>query len=92
MLELILTQQIVDDNKIGCGRALFALICTYREQYVPIVQHIIQSQNDAQKSERLTGVFTELTNHIDLTNSRSMQMKFLVKFEKFNSDICFMCS
>lgn len=91
LLDLILTQQVTSENKVACGRALFSLMTVYKEQYIQIVQQILQTQtqSDPVIAERLTKEFTELTQNFSLINSRPNQMKFLDRFEKFSTNIGF---
>lgn len=89
ILDLILTQQVTAENKIACGRALFSLITVFKDEYVQIVQSILQSQSDPINAERLTKEFTEMTHDFNLINSRPNQMKFLDRFDKFLTNIGF---
>lgn len=89
LLDLILAHQLCSENKSSCGRALFSLMCVYREQYVQIVQTIIQSQKNQMDAERLSKEFTNLTHDINLINSRPIQIKFMNRFDKFLSNIGF---
>lgn len=90
VLDMILGQQVGSENKMECSKALFALICTYKEQYVQIVQGIIQQQKNTEEAERLQKEFTELTNGIDLINNRAAQFKFTDRFDKFLVNISFL--
>uniref|UniRef100_A0A7G3ART2 Exportin-4 n=1 Tax=Lutzomyia longipalpis TaxID=7200 RepID=A0A7G3ART2_LUTLO len=92
LLDLILTQQIDSVNKTDCSKALFALICCYKEKFVELVQQILQSQTNPAYAEKLSTEFRELTNNVDLVNNRFSQFRFSERFDKFLVNIGFMYS
>lgn len=91
VIEMILTQKCCSDNKTDCSKALFALICCYKDYYGQIVQMILQqSQASAEHVERLSKEFTDLTANMDLRNNRIRQNLFFDRFDKFLTNIAFM--
>lgn len=91
LLEIILGQQLVTENKVECSKALFGLICVYKEQYVPIMKEVISVQRRSSTDiERLEKEFIDLTNNVNFTNQRAGQFKFIDKFEKFWVNIGFL--
>lgn len=92
VLEMIVNQDIGSDNKNVCSSALFALIHCYREQYVTIVQSLLQSLASVEQAERLSKEFIALTNNLDLTGNvnRLVQNQFAERYEKFIANISFM--
>lgn len=89
ILEMVLTQDVDSDNKAECAKALFALICCYKEYYCQCVQHILQTVTNVEHAERLRTEFTELTTNIDLVYNRMTQNLFVEKFERFLLNIAF---
>lgn len=90
ILEMILGQQVGSENNVECGKALFSLICVYKEDYITVVQSLIQMQKSQADAERLQKEFTDLTTQIELFNNRMMQFKFSEKFDKFLANIGFL--
>lgn len=90
ILEMIITQEVGSDNKNECSSALFTLICCYKDQYVQIVQGILQTLPNADNAEKLSKEFETLTNNLDLVNNRIKQSQFLERYEKFIVNISFM--
>ncbi|GAB0097174.1 LOW QUALITY PROTEIN: exportin-4 [Sergentomyia squamirostris] len=90
LLDMILTQQIDSVNKTDCSKALFSLICCYKEQFVELVQTILQSQQNPAHADKLSAEFRELTNNVDLVNNRFSQFRFTERFDKFLANIGFM--
>lgn len=89
VLEMVLGQQVGSENNVECGKALFALMCVYKEQYVNAVQSLIQMQKSQSDADRLQKEFTDLTQ-IELINNRMTQFKFSEKFDRFLSNIGFL--
>lgn len=77
------------DNKNECSKALFSLICAYKDRYVQILQQIIQARSNGEHGERLSKEFEELTRGIDLVVNRTNQNMFIERFEKFVVNISF---
>lgn len=90
ILEMILSQQVGSENNVECGKALFSLMCVYKEPYVATVQSLIQMQKNQADAERLQKEFTDLTAQIELINNRITQFKFSEKFDKFLANIGFL--
>lgn len=90
IIEMVLGQQVGSENNVECGKALFSLMCVYKEQYVTVVQSLIQSQKSQENAERLQKEFTDLTHNIELINNRMTQFKFSEKFDKFLANIGFL--
>lgn len=89
ILEMVLTQKVDTDNKTECAKALFALICCYKEYYCQCVQLILQTVSNPDHAERLRTEFTDLTTNIDLQHNRILQNLFVEKFERFLTNIAF---
>lgn len=85
----ILNQDLSSDNKNECAKALFSLICTYKERYVQIFRQIIQSRTNSEHAERLSKEFEELTRDIALVVNRNNVNTFVERFEKFVVNISF---
>lgn len=85
----ILNQDMCSDNKSECSKALFSLICTYKDRYGQIFRQIIQSRSNSDHGERLSKEFEELTRGIDLVMTRTNQNTFVERFEKFIVNISF---
>ncbi|XP_059607910.1 exportin-4-like [Phlebotomus argentipes] len=92
LLDLILTQQVDSVNKTECSKALFSLICCYKEKFVELVSSILQSQTNPVHAGKLSAEFRELTNNVDLVNNRFSQFRFTERFDKFLVNIGFMYS
>lgn len=90
IMEMILGQQVGSENNVECGKALFSLMCVYKEQYVSAVQSMIQMQKNQADADRLQKEFTDLTTHIELINNRMTQFRFSEKFDKFLANIGFL--
>lgn len=90
VLEMIIMQEVGSDNKNECSTALFTLICCYKDQYVQIVQSILQALPNPENAEKLSKEFEALTNNLDLVNNRIKQSQFLERYEKFIVNISFM--
>ncbi len=85
----ILNQDLCSDNKNECSKALFSLMCTYKDRYGPIFRQIIQTRASSDHAERLSKEFEELTRAIDLVVNRTNQNMFVERFEKFIVNISF---
>lgn len=90
ILEMILGQQVGSENNVECGKALFSLMCVYKEQYMVAVQSLVQMQKNQADMERLQKEFSDLTAQIELINNRVTQFKFSEKFDKFLANIGFL--
>lgn len=90
LLDLILGQQVDSVNKTECSKALFSLICCYKEKFVELVGSILQAQTNPVHAEKLSTEFRELTNNVDLVNNRFSQFRFTERFDKFLVNIGFM--
>ena len=92
VLEMILTQQVGTENKTGCAKALFSLMCCYKSEYVELVKQIleVQQQTNPVNTERLSKEFIELTRNCEITFNRITQSKFIDKFDKFFVNISFL--
>lgn len=85
----ILNQDLCSDNKNECSKALFSLICTYKDRYVQIFGQIIQARSNSEHAERLSKEFEELTRNIVLVVNRNNVNTFIERFEKFVVNISF---
>lgn len=90
ILEMVLGQQVDSENNVECGKALFSLMCVYKEHYVQVVQSLIQLQKNPADAERLQKQFTDLTLNLELVNNRVTQFKFTERFYKFWANIGFL--
>lgn len=90
IMEMVLGQQVGSENNVECGKALFSLMCVYKEQYVTVVQSLVQMQKSQENAERLQKEFSDLTHNIELINNRMTQFKFSEKFDKFLANIGFL--
>lgn len=90
ILEMVLGQQVGSENNVECGKALFSLMCVYKEQYLSAVQALVQTQKNQADADRLQKEFSDLTQQIELINNRMTQFKFSEKFDKFLANIGFL--
>lgn len=90
ILEMMLGQQVDSANAVECGKALFSLMCVYKEQYFQVAQCLIQMQKNPADGEKLQKLFAQLTENLELVNNRMTQFKFTDRFLKFSSNLGFL--
>ncbi|XP_014251089.1 exportin-4-like [Cimex lectularius] len=83
LMDMILCQQVNSSNFQNIGKALFVLMCCYKEEYQRSVQWWVDSQTDPAVAQRLANCFTQLTENIPLSIQRRNMAQFKESFEKF---------
>jgi hypothetical protein len=89
-LDMIFTQQVDSENKTECYNALFGLICCYHDQYKEMMQLFVQAQTPIE-AERLAKEFGDLSTNLEFKNTRLNKTRFVDKFDKFVTNISFIC-
>lgn len=87
LMDLTLSHQINSDIMTTASTAIFALICSYPDEYRALVENLIQVQTDTLVADRLATAFNQLMQNVPLNCERSPKLKFRDNFEKFISHV-----
>lgn len=90
IFEMILTNDLDSNNRIECCRAMFTLMCVYRERYGQIVDSVLHGQPDLGLRERLAKEIGELVSVDEMHNNRTSHFLFKNRFDKFIANVAFM--
>lgn len=82
-MTVTLSHQIEPDFISNVSVPFYNLICCYQEEYQQVVQNILSAQSNQQDVQRLTDIFTKLTENIKLDVSSSGSTAFASRFYQF---------